>query len=320
MAGGSSTCSGKGDAMSENRPPKAAEIIHQMTIHGHTRTDPYYWLRERDNPEVLAYLAAENEYTKTMLAHTEERREQLYKEITGRIKQDDESVPVLKNGYFYYDRFMEGHEYPIYCRKKKTLETDEEVVLDVNCVAEGADYCHVVALEISGNNKLLAYSVDKVGRLQFVLCFKDLETGEDLSDRIEMTSGWGVAWANDNRTVFYAKKHPETLRPCRIFRHILGEDPSGDEYIYFEEDETYRVGIQKSKSKAWLFINSSSTLSSEYRVLPADKPSGEFRIFQPRERKHEYWIDHYGDHFYILTNLDARNNRLMRTPVKRNVT
>ncbi len=298
---------------SEVLPPEAKKIKKELTIHGDTRVDYYYWLRERDDPEVTAYLKAENEYLEEKMGHTEALQEKLFNEIVGRIKQTDMSVPYKDNRYYYYSRYEEGNEYPFYCRKKGSLEEEEQIMLNVNEMAEGYDFFNVGGLSISMDNKMLAYGVDTVSRRKYTIHFKNLETGEILSDEIPNTSG-SAAWANDNKTVFYALKD-DTLRAFKIFKHVLGTDVSQDVEVYHEEDPTFEIYVYKTKSNDYIFIASASTLSSEYRFLNANDPNEEFKIIQPREKELEYSVDHFQDKFYILTNLEAKNFRLMATPV-----
>jgi oligopeptidase B len=292
--------------------PRAKQIPKELTTHGDTRQDPYYWLNDRDNPEVIAYLEAENQYTGEMMAHLKGFREKLYQEIIGRIRQTDMSVPYLDNGYYYFVRYEEGKEYPILSRKKGSLEAEEEVMLDVNVLAEPYAYYQIGGSSVSPDNKLIAFGEDTLSRRIYTLRFKNLETGEFLEDLIPNTNG-GAVWANDNKTVFYSVKDA-ALRSYKIFRHTLGTPASEDVEIYHEADETFGVGIGKTKSKQYLVIASYQTVSTEYRYLDADDPYGEFKIIQPRERDHEYSVDHYGDHWYIRTNWNARNFRLMKTP------
>jgi oligopeptidase B len=295
-------------------PPVAAKKPREHTIHGDTRIDNYYWLRERENPEVIAYLEAENKYREEMTREGAEFREQLYEEIIGRIKQEDQSVPYRDNGYYYYTRYEEGKEYPIYCRKKGSLEAEEEIMANVNEMAEGHEYYHVAGMSVSPNNRYVAMGIDTVSRRIYTIYMKDLETGLILEDEIPLTTG-RASWANDNRTLFYTQKDDETLRSRAIFRHTLGTDAAGDVMVFEETDETFSTYVYKTKSKKYMIIGSSSTLSNEYRYLPADNPTGAFKVIQPRIRKLEYSVSHYGDHFYIITNLDATNFRLMKTPV-----
>lgn len=293
-------------------PPVAEKIPHEMTIHGDTRVDDYYWLNNREDPKVLDYLRAENAYLDTMLSPIRQFREDLFQEMKSRIKEKDESVPYFKNGYLYYTRFEEGKEYPVYCRKKGDSTAPEEIMVNVNEMAEGHAYYQLAGLNVSADNKLLAFGVDTVSRRKYTLYIKNLETGEILPDRITETTG-GSTWANDNKTLFYTRKNPQTLRSERIMKHRLGSDPRADKEVYFEQDDTYNCFIYKSKSQRFLIIGSSSTLSSELHILDADNPDGTFRVFHPREKDLLYDIDHYGDKFYVTTNFDAKNFRLMET-------
>ncbi len=301
--------------MSENRipAPKATKRPKQLETHGDIRIDDYYWLNDRDNPEVVAYLTAENEYLEVMTAHTKVFREELFREIVGRFKQEDQSAPYFFNGYHYVTRFEEGREYPVYERKKGSLEAPEELLLDVNELAAPHAYYAVAGLSVSPDNRILAFGEDTQSRRIYTLRFKDLVTGEWLPDRIPGVTGHAT-WAADNRTVFYTAKDPQTLRACRIMRHTLGMPPEEDVEVFFEADETFSTFVSKSKSRKYIIIGSSATVSDEYRVLEADNPHGSFRIVQPRERNLEYSVDHIGNRFYIRTNLAAENFRLMYTP------
>ncbi len=312
--------------------PVAKKVPFEMTEHGDTRVDNYFWMRlsdaqkEAETPDaqtqdVLDYLAAENDYIDSKLAHTEGLQQKLFDEIVGRIKKDDRSVPVRNRGYWYYTRYEEGKEYAINCRKPAGDEVKygdctgaEEVLLDQNELAEGFDYFAVGGMGVSDDNRLMAFGVDTVSRRQYTVRFKDLTTGEMLADEIPLTTG-GATWAADNKTVFYTRKDPQTLRSFQVYRHVLGTPVEDDALVFEETDETFNCGVYRSKSDEYLVIYTSQTLSQEYRVLKADDPMGEWRIIQPRERNLEYGISHYGDHFYIVTNLDAKNFRLMKTPV-----
>ncbi len=293
------------------KTPKAKKIAKELSIHGDTRIDNYYWLNDREDQNVIDYLNAENEYREGIMAHTTDFQASLFKEIVGRIKQTDMSVPYKKDGYFYFTRYEEGKEYPIHARKKETLEASEEIMLNVNDLAKDFDYYAVGGTSVSTDNQLLAFGEDTVSRRLYTLRFKNLATGEYLADRIENTTGSAI-WANDNKTVFYTRKD-EALRPFKIFKHKLGTPASEDVEIYHEADETFRTGIYKTKSKKYLVIVAAMTISTEYRILEADNPDGIFRIFQKRADKHEYSIDHFEDKFYVHTNLDAKNFRLMET-------
>ncbi len=294
--------------------PVAKIIPKELTAHGHTRIDNYYWLNQRDNPEVIAYLEAENAYKDAVMAHTVDFQENLFNEIVGRIKQTDMSVPYKDQGYYHYTRYEEGGEYPIYCRKKGNLDAEEEIVLNVDEMAKGHDYFSVAGYSTSSNNNLIAYGVDAVSRRLYTLYFMNMTTRELFDEQIPNTSG-RAAWANDNKTVFYMLKDTTTLRSYKVMKHVLGTPISEDKEIYVETDETFSTYVFKTKSKKYMFIASSHTLSSEFRFLDADNPDGEFKIIQPREKDLEYSVDHYKDKFYIHTNLDAKNFRLMETPV-----
>ncbi len=306
-------CEQTGDKVT-NDPiaPKAKKVEKKLTAHGHTRVDPYYWLNERENSEVIGYLEAENEYTDKVMEHTKEFQQTLFEEIIGRIKQTDESVPYRSNGYWYYVRYEEGKEYPLYCRKEGTLEADEVVMLDVNAMAEGHEYYQVVGLNVSLDNRWLAFGVDTVSRRQYNIFIKDLQSGEVLDPGVTNTTG-GSTWANDNSTLFYTRKDEQTLRSFQVYQHKLGANEA-DKLVYQEDDETFNTGIYKTKSNEFLVIWSGSTLTSDYQILDANDPGNEFKPFSPRERGLEYFIEHFEDKFYIVTNLEAQNFRLMETP------
>lgn len=298
-------------------PPNAKKIAKELSIHGDTRVDNYFWLNERENPEVVKYLEAENDYNEKMTAHTKQFQVDLFEEMKSRIKEDDASVPYKLNGYWYYVRFEIGKGYPIYARKKETLEAEEEILFDCNQMAEGHAYFKLSGLSVSPNNKLVSFGVDTVSRRKYTIQIKNLETGEILPTKIETTTG-GSTWANDNKTLFYTRKDEETLRSDKIYQHILGEDPANDILVYQEEDETFNAYVYKSKSKKYIIIGSSSTMSDEYRILDADQPRGDFKLFQERVRGVEYGFSHFEDHFYIITNKDeAQNFKLMKTEVNK---
>ncbi len=298
-------------------PPDAKKIPKELSIHGDKRIDHYFWLKDREDPEVIKYLEAENEYTKAALADTEEFQEELYQEIIGRIKQEDESVPFKENGYYYYTRYEEEKEYPIFCRKKESMDNEEEIMIDANKMAAGYDYFNIGGVNVSPDNKLLAFGVDTVSRRKYTIHVKNLNTGEIIESQISNTTG-SVAWSNDNQTFFYTLKDEETLRPHQIRKHRLNEDVRRDKVVFTEEDETFNTYVFKTKSKQYILIGSFSTLSHEYRYIDAGNPDGKFNVFLPREREHEYHIDHYDDHFYILTNWKAKNFRLMKTKISSN--
>ncbi len=291
-------------------PPVAKKIAKDLVMHGHTRVDEYYWLNQRENPEVIAYLQAENAYTDSMMKPASGLRETLYREMVGRMQQTDMSVPYFQNGYWYYTRFEKGKDYPIYCRKKKSLRAGEQVMLDGNRMAAGTTYFHIGSFAVSPDNAILAYSVDTVSRRQYRIRFRSLKTGREYAEEIQMSSG-RMAWAKDSRTVFYAQIDPETLRSFKVSRHVLGTPAAGDEVVFEEKDETFEVGIGLSRSRQYLILASRSTLSDEYRYLDASRPDGEFQVFQERVRGLEYSIDHLNGRFYILTNDGAVNFKLM---------
>lgn len=296
-------------------PPKALRMDKELVCHGDVRVDEYYWLRKRDDPRVRAYLEAENAHTDAMMAPTRGLRGALFEEIKGRIKEDDSTVPYRLGNYFYYRREEAGRQYSIYCRKKGSLDAPEEVILDVNEVAGGHDFCHVPRVAVSYGEDLIAYPVDTVGRRIFTIRFKDLATGETLADEIPSVTAT-LAWANDNRTVFYAKQDPVTLRVYRIYRHVLGSAAGDDVLVYEEQDPTFMCFVHRTRSKRYLLITSHQTVTTECRVLEADKPGGSFRVLVPRERGHEYTVDHFDGHFYIRTNDGAKNFRLVRMGVE----
>ncbi|XRE41974.1 Protease II [Tenacibaculum discolor] len=308
------------------KAPVAEKQPTKLEKHGDVRTDDYFWMRLTDEQKnakvkdeqtqkVYDYLNAENAYYEEITKETKEFQEELFQEMKGRIKEDDESVPYKKDGYFYITRYEKGQQYPIYSRKKETLEAEEEIMFNVNKEAKGYDYFQLGGLNVSTDNKMVAFATDTVSRRQYFIRIKNLETGKVYKDIIENTTG-GSVWANDNKTLFYAKKDPVTLRSSKIYKHTLGSDASLDELVYEEKDDTFGAFVTKSKSKDYIIIGSYSTVSTEYHVLDANNPDGELQIIQPRERDLEYEVAHYGDHFYIKTNKDgATNFKLMKTPV-----
>ncbi|QOJ27957.1 MAG: S9 family peptidase [Ignavibacteriales bacterium] len=293
------------------KPPSAKKTAKELTAHGDTRIDHYYWLNNREDPEVISYLDAENAYTARMLQHTEKQQEELFEEMKGRIRQNDKSVPYKLNGFIYYTRYEEGKEYPFYCRRALHEGAPEVIMLDVNALSEGYSYYQIGSVQISPDNSIAAYGVDTLSRRIYSIKFKNLATGEYYKDEIPNTTG-SVAWADDNKTVYYTVKD-NTLRPYRIYRHRLGDDPANDVLMYEESDATFNSWVYRAASGRFIIIASSSTVSNEYRILPADNPGGEFAVFEPRQRGHEYSIASVGDKFYIITNLDAKNFRLMET-------
>lgn len=299
----------------EIKPPIAERFPKEMEIHGDVRIDDYYWLNERENPKVIDYLNAENAYYDAMTSHTKQFQEDLFEEMKSRIKEDDESVPYKKNGYYYITKYETGKQYPVYTRKKESLEANEEVLVDVNELAKGHDYYALTGLNVNRINTVAAFGIDTVSRRQYDIRFKNLQNHEFFPEVIENTTG-STAWANDHRTVFYARKDPVTLRSDKIYKHVLGTDVKEDVLVYEEKDETFWTFVYKSKSNKFIIIGSYSTLSTEYSYLDADKPEGAFKIIQPRIRELEYSVAHYGDDFYILTNDDkALNFKLMKTPI-----
>tara|TARA_B100001750_G_scaffold131598_1_gene104641 strand:- start:2116 stop:4200 length:2085 start_codon:yes stop_codon:yes gene_type:complete len=313
--------------MQKSTIPKATKKPYEMTEHGNTRIDNYYWMRLTDDQksakkydnqttEVVEYIEDENSYLESNLSHTKNFQNDLFEEIVGRIEKDDESVPYFDNGYFYYSRYESGKEYAIHCRKKGSLDGQEEILLDENILADGFDYFAIGGRRVSPDNKWLAYGVDTLSRRIYEIHFKNLETGEVLETTIP-NSSYGVAWANDNKTVFYTSKNEITLLGEKIWRHKMGSKSSNDKLIYFEKDDTFYTGVYRSKSGKFIIIYHQSTLVSDYQILNADSPDGSFKKFTKRGTEHEYSIDHYNDKFYIITNWKAKNNRLMETPDKR---
>ncbi|MTG97730.1 S9 family peptidase [Myroides albus] len=296
------------------KAPLAAIKPHEITAHNHTRIDNYFWLNDREDQEVIDYLNAENAYYEAETAHTKAFQKDLFEEMKSRIKEDDSSVPYFYNGYYYITRFEKGKDYPIYSRKLGSLEADEEIMFDCNEMAEGHSYFHLRGINVTEDNQWAAFAVDTVSRREYVLHIKNLTTGEILPLSIEKTTG-SSTWASDNKTLFYSRKDEVTLRADKIFKHKLGTAATEDVLVYYEEDETFDTHIYKEKSRKYLVIGNDSTLTSECRILEADNPDGEFRIFQTREREVEYTISHYGEYFYIMTNLDdADNFKLMKCP------
>ena len=293
--------------------PLAKKVPKELTIHNDKRIDNYYWLNDKNNSDVIAYLNAENAYTKQMTLHTERFQKDLFEEIKGRIKEDDTSVPYKLNGYWYLTKYEVGKDYPIYVRKKETLEANEDILFDCNKMAKDHAYFNLGGISISPDNTLAAFSTDTVSRRQYTIQIKNLITGEIYSDKILNTTG-SATWANDNNTLFYAMKDEVTLRSHKIFKHKLYSDPETDIEVFYEVDETFNTFVYKTKSKKYIIIGSSSTLSSEYRFLNADTPDGDFKIFQERTEDLEYNLAHYNDSFYIISNKDdATNFKISKT-------
>ena len=293
------------------RPPAAVKKPHNTEIHGLTLKDDYFWLREKSNPEVIKYLEAENTYTESVMAPTKALQETLYKEMLGRIKQTDLSVPSRIGEYFYYSRTEEGKQYPYMCRRKGSMEGPEEILLDLNTLAEGHKYMGLGAYSVSDDGNWLAYSTDTTGYRQYVLHVKDLKTGQILAESIERTGS--VVWANDNKTIFYTTEDAVSKRSDKFWRHVVGTDKS--DLIYEEKDELFDVGAARSLDKKVIFLAAYAKTSREFRYLRADDPTGAFKVVLPREAGHEFDVDHYDGSFYITTNRGAKNFRVVTAPM-----
>lgn len=293
--------------------PGADKIDKVLEKHEDIRVDPYYWMNDRENPEVVDYLERENAYFESVMENTKGLQEDLFKEMKSRIKEDDTSVPYFFNGYYYITRYETGKDYPVYTRRKDSMESAEEILFDVNEMAEGYAYYHLGGVSISPDNKWAAYAVDTVSRRNYTIYIKNLETGNVLENAITQTTG-SSTWGNDNKTLFYSRKDLQSLRPNQIFRHSVGSEADEDELLYTEEDDTFVTYVYKTRSRKYIVIGSSSTLSDEFRILDANSPMEDFIIFQERTKELEYQIEHYEDHFYILTNKDkAKNFKIMKT-------
>ncbi len=302
---------GAGPESAQAPAPTAKKVPHMQKLHGDELVDPYYWMRERENPEVRAYLEKENAYAEAFMKPTEALQKTLYDEMLGRIKETDLTVPYRDHGDFYYSRTEKGKQYPIYCRKKGSVEAPEQVILDVNELAKGQRFMSVAARQVSDDGRLLAYTTDNTGFRDYTLQIKDLQTGKLLPEKMERVTS--VAWAPDNKTLFYATTD-HAKRPHKIWRHTLGTDTSADALLYEEKDERFRVGAYRSRSGAYLFFPSSSHTTSEWRYVPAATPAAEMKMVAPRIQEQEYSVDHRGDLFYIMTNDQGRNNRLVTAP------
>ena len=310
----------------DEKAPIADKKSIKLEKHGDVRIDDYFWMRLSDEQKkaelkdeqtlnVVDYLNEENTYYEKVSAYTKDFQEVLFQEMKGRIKEDDSSVPYKDNGYYYITSYKTGNQYPIYSRKKDSLEANQEIIFDVNQMAKGFDYYQLGGLNISENNKLVVFATDTISRRQYTLRVKNLETGEIYKDIIENTTG-GSVWANDNKTIFYTKKDPVTLRSEKIFRHLLGTSASEDIEVFHEKDETFGTYVTKSKSNKFIIIGSYNTVSSEAQFLDADNPTGNFNMLQPRVRDLEYSVAHYENDFYLLTNKDSATNfKLMKTPI-----
>src|SRR6266850_5988641 len=293
------------------QPPMAERKPKTTNIHGETMVDDYFWLREKTNPSVTAHLQAENAYAELVMKPTAALQEKLYNEMLSHIKQTDVNVPYRWGGYFYYSRTEEGKQYPIYCRKRGSLEAQEEIIIDQNELAKGQKFMSIGAFAPSDDGNLLAYSTDNTGYRQYTLHVKDLRTGELLPESIERVDN--VVWATDNKTIFYVTEDAVTKRNDKFFRHGLGTDKS--DLIYEEKDELFDIGTGRSRDKAVIVVQASSKTSSEVRYLPANNPNAELKIVAPRQADHEYDVDHRGDLFYIRTNKGAKNFRVVTAPV-----
>lgn len=314
------------ESIKNDDQPVARKVPHSITWHNHERLDNYFWMRLTDEQkeaevkdeqtkEVLEYLKAENDYRSAQMQHTEELQSKLFDEIVGRIEQKDESVPYTKNGYSYFSRYEEGEDYHLQLRKKVGDENaKEEILINGPELAKGHAYFSLGGIAVSPNNKLMAYSIDTVSRRQYTIYVKDLVSGKLLTDVLPNTTG-SIVWANDNKTIFYTTKDQQTLRSNKIYKHVLGSNPLNDELVFEEEDETFSCYIMKSKSNDYIFIGSYQTVSTEYRYIDANNPDGEWKVIQPRERDLEYSVDHFEGHFYIVTNDNAKNFRLVKTPI-----
>ena len=309
------SCKEKKVKMNEEIKAPVAQIKpYNLEKHGEVRIDDYYWLNDRENKDVIDYLNKENEYYQKMTAHTKQLQDDLFKEMKARIKEDDSSVPYFYNGYYYITRFETGKDYPIYSRKKGSLDAKEEIMFDCNEMAKNFSYFNLTGISVSEDNKWATFGLDVVSRRQYLIQIKNLETGEILSEKIENTTG-SAAWASDNKTIFYTKKDPKTLRSDMIYKHKLNTDSKKDELVFHEKDDTFYTTVYKDKSKKYIVIASSSTLTTEFQILNASTPDGSFKTFQKRVRGLEYSISHFANHFYVLTNSDkATNFKLMKTP------
>jgi oligopeptidase B len=295
------------------KPPTAKKIPHAVSVHGEERIDDFYWLRDRNDPDVVAYLKAENAFTKAVMKPTRDFQQSLYDELVGRVKETDSSAPQKYGEFYYYSRTEQGKQYSIHCRKWGSLEAEEEILLDENELAAGHDYFSVGAMKVSPDHKLLAYSVDLKGAESFTLRVKNLEGGESFAEAIPNTY-YGVEWANDNRTIFYTTLD-ESMRPYKLFRHRLGAPADDDELIHHEEDDAYFLELYKTKSRTFIMMRLTSNTTTEVRFLDADRPDGGFRTIHPRQHKMEYYVTHNGDFFYIITNDGAENFKLVKAPV-----
>ena len=299
--------------------PIAPKQPKEITQHGQTRIDNYFWLRYKEDPEVLKYLHAEQDYLEEVTQHTKPLQETLFQEMKGRIKEDDASAPEKDGDYFYYTRYEPGKQYPLYCRKKGSLDSLEELLLDQNTLTGDNNFCRIGAFTVNPDATKLAYSVDADGSEVCTLYIKDLVTGELLPETLTNTFGSvyehsGVEWAKDGKSFFYATLNP-MLQPYRIHRHILGTDPAEDKLLYEEKDDTFFLSLTQSRSKGYILAYLHSTITDEWIYLPNDGTTDEFKVFQPRTKGIEYQVEHAGDRFYVITNENAQNFKLMQTPL-----
>ena len=295
-------------------PPVAAKKPHESEVHGIKRVDDYFWLREKENPAVIKYLEDENAYTDVMMKHTKATQTKIYEEMLSRIKETDLTAPYKLGDYYYYSRTVEGLNYPIHCRKKGSMEAEEQVIMDENKMAEGKDYFAVGSFEVSPDGKMLAYSVDYLGNERYTLKVMDIDSGKDLGDKVEDTY-YSVEWANDNKTIFY-NRVDEANRPYKLFRHTVGTPANEDVEVYHEPDDRFFLSIRKTRSDAYLLLGLQSAVTTEFRYLDANTPAGEFKVVELRQQSVEYYLDHHGDRFFVMTNADkATNFKLMETPV-----
>ena len=302
--------------LKKNYPPSPKKKPKNLKKFDSIRVDNYYWLKNRNDPDVIEYLKKENDYYEKQTSHTKEFQDKIFKEIKNRIKEDDKSVPYFLNGYWYITKFKKDKDYPIYVRKKETLDSKEQILFDCNFLAKNYDFFNLSNIKISPDNKLAAYSIDTVSRRLYTIKIKNLETGKFLNDCIDNTSG-NFAWGNDNTTLFYTNRDSETLRNDKIYKHVLGTNSKDDELVFHEKDNTFYTNVSKSKSNKFIVISSYSTLTSEFQFLNADNPHDDFKLFSKRKRGLEYSINHFENYFYIITNTDnSKNYKLMKTSVK----
>src|SRR5687767_4951210 len=302
---------GNGNSSGKLNPPMTEKKAKVTDIHGEKLMDNYFWLRDKKNPAVIAHLESENAYTTAMMKHTEALQEKLYNEILSHIKQTDVNVPYKRGDYFYYTRTVEGQQYPILARKHRTLDAPEQIVIDVNELAKGHKFMSVGVFVPSDDGNLLAYSTDNSGYRQYTLQIKNLTTGELLPERIERINN--VAWASDNKTIFYVTEDAVTKRNDKLFRHVLGAEKY--DLIYEEKDELFDIGVDRTRDRALIGLGAYSKTSTEFRYIPASNPNAEWKIIIPRQNDHEYDVDHRNGLFYIRTNKGAKNFRVVTVPV-----